>query len=891
MRMRNGDDMIQIKDLVKVYGKGEDAVKALKGLNTTLPNTGLVFILGKSGCGKSTLLNMLGGLDDLTDGDIIYNGTSLAHLSEAELDTYRNNYVGIIYQNFNLFNNETVYQNILLAAKKDNQYTIKEDIENILEKLMLKEKRNTLVKNLSGGQKQRVAIARALIKESQIILADEPTGNLDVKNTIITFDILKEVAKDRLIIVVSHDNKSALKYADRIIYLSDGQIVDDQSKNDEYQETDNTVIEVPQDANIPEEEIEKVNETLLNHKLELRKNNKRFLNTENKDYEAPFIPDFKNRKKNITSPLTISNKFFKSSVSSFIVTVILITIIIALLAFAKNFIMFDEAGAISVVNEEYGAKTYLLNKDYSYYDNPEEVNKDYLIKVTDEDIQKFYDGGYSGNIYKLYNVPCSWRGLENGIQMDTNKYDSFYASSWIGVAVVDKNYLTRIFGDIKVLAGSLYNLDKTDSVIVTDYFADCLLTNDIAWSEGRFISDDENDPYQKIVNTNIDSRYKIGAIIYTGYKETYQEIIDLCERINEEPQNKSELEKELKQNELVGKFAMEADNALNVAYSINPNFHEVYTSSKEYGYQNINNIVIKDKKGASLGSKSQTYIFPENSSIQLSKGEVVLSISYYNSLFGGYLSAGDISGFEEQEISIEAFRFDQNVQKDVGIKMNLKVVGVFDDNNNGDTYLGYFSYEDYQILKSEFIFPYALIFENVSQCYTAHTIGKANYFFSNLKTYSSIFTICDIIDVFEEVFTIVFIVLIAVAAMILVSHNVRLIKKNQYLIGVYKSLGYPSSTFIVASFINAIYLNIIVYLSSTLLSFITNKVVNKILTVNFAEMMSFPLIKKMELVGFSFPVISVYIAVMFGITLITLVAPILRIKKLKPNAILHKAVE
>ena len=247
--------MIRIENLVKRYGKSTDALVALDHISLTLPDTGLVFVLGKSGCGKSTLLNMLGGLDDITEGEIFYDGVAISKLGETELNNYRNNYIGIIYQNFNLFEKETVFDNVYLAGKKSEKALLDKKIDGLLADLTLSEKKNSLIKNLSGGQKQRVAIARALIKDSKVILADEPTGNLDSKNTKMIFDILKETAKDRLVVVVSHDVKSAEAYADRIISLSDGKVVDDVVRNATFEETDNAVLDLPADCSLTEKEI------------------------------------------------------------------------------------------------------------------------------------------------------------------------------------------------------------------------------------------------------------------------------------------------------------------------------------------------------------------------------------------------------------------------------------------------------------------------------------------------------------------------------------------------------------------------------------------------------------------------------------------------------------
>jgi len=223
--------MIELKNVKKIYNpnKGNEKV-ALDDISFKLPSKGLFFILGKSGCGKSTLLNILGLLDKPNDGEALINGKSTTKLKEREVTSYRSNHIGFIFQEFNLLDELNVYENIDLALNLKSINNTKDIIDNILEQVGLKglEKRN--VGELSGGEKGRVAIARALVKEPTIILADEPTGNLDEANSKIIFDILKDISKDHLVVVVSHDKESAKKYALGIIEMKDGKIVDNTIK-------------------------------------------------------------------------------------------------------------------------------------------------------------------------------------------------------------------------------------------------------------------------------------------------------------------------------------------------------------------------------------------------------------------------------------------------------------------------------------------------------------------------------------------------------------------------------------------------------------------------------------------------------------------------------------
>ena len=231
--------MLQVKNLSKIYKnkKGVDVV-ALDNISLDLPEKGMVFLLGKSGSGKSTLLNVCGGLDDPTTGEVIVKGRSSKNFTQKDFDSYRNTYVGFIFQEYNVLDEFTVEDNIALALELQGKPKDEKVINDILDQVDLKGYSERKPNTLSGGQKQRLAIARALVKNPEIIMADEPTGVLDSKTGKQIFDTLKELSKDKLIVVVSHDREFAEQYADRIIELKDGSIISDLSKyNDKFIET------------------------------------------------------------------------------------------------------------------------------------------------------------------------------------------------------------------------------------------------------------------------------------------------------------------------------------------------------------------------------------------------------------------------------------------------------------------------------------------------------------------------------------------------------------------------------------------------------------------------------------------------------------------------------
>lgn len=229
--------MLEALHLTKVYKtKGGADVRALDDVSIVFPEKGMVFLLGKSGSGKSTLLNVCGGLDAPTSGAILVKGKSSEKFSQSDFDSYRNTYVGFIFQEYNILNEFTVEDNIALALELQGKPKDKKVIADLLEQVDLtgfaKRKPNTL----SGGQKQRIAIARALVKSPEIIMADEPTGALDSATGKQVFDTLKKLSKEKLVIVVSHDRDFAEMYGDRIIELKDGKILSDVTKTQEQQQ-------------------------------------------------------------------------------------------------------------------------------------------------------------------------------------------------------------------------------------------------------------------------------------------------------------------------------------------------------------------------------------------------------------------------------------------------------------------------------------------------------------------------------------------------------------------------------------------------------------------------------------------------------------------------------
>ena len=222
-------EILRVKNLTKTYGKGETMVKALDDVSFSVPKGQFVAIVGPSGSGKSTLLHILGGVDKPTSGSVFIEGTDISMLNETTLAIFRRRQIGLIYQFYNLIPILTVEENMTLPLLLDGQKVNKKKLDNLVETLGLSHRIKHLPNELSGGQQQRVSIGRALMNNPALVLADEPTGNLDSKNSREIVDLLRAINKEnnQTIIIITHDDKIALS-ADRIIAIEDGKIVKDE---------------------------------------------------------------------------------------------------------------------------------------------------------------------------------------------------------------------------------------------------------------------------------------------------------------------------------------------------------------------------------------------------------------------------------------------------------------------------------------------------------------------------------------------------------------------------------------------------------------------------------------------------------------------------------------
>ncbi len=551
--------MIKISSLYKVYrSKKLKKCYALNGIDLTLPDAGLVFVLGKSGSGKSTLLNLIGGLDKITSGTIEVDGNDISRLNERKMCNYRNSHVGFIFQDYHLIEELTVYDNILLSL---NLRRMKDygDVSQALARVGLAGYEHRYPSELSGGERQRVAIARAIVKEPRIILADEPTGNLDPQTATSIIALLRNLAQECLVLVVSHNTRDAHNYADRIIELSGGRVVDDYTRKEGavggVRPSGNVMI-YPEGRELTDEDIAIINANLSRPFV---KSKSQFVATRESNEEPTFIEIVK-EKLSFFKKMRLSRKFLKRKALAIALSSFMVAVIMVIMSLAQTIINFDSGKIISGEMGKLQQNSLLLHK----ITNEESVEDYYCIAVGENDIQSFYDAGYKGEIYPVlnYTLCVDTVGFWYGIDRNYRFKKGIYPSEALGTIVVDEAFLTEKFGELKYDA----KLEEFQpyGLIITDFMADAILALNSRY-KGKTYDDILGKYY--IAKYTVERMY-VNAIIDTQYEQRYADLFETLKN------NTSVKFDDLYQNSNFQQLMKEFYDCLGYSYTTNPNFVE-----------------------------------------------------------------------------------------------------------------------------------------------------------------------------------------------------------------------------------------------------------------------------------------------------------------------------
>ncbi len=571
--------MIEISHLNKIYkSKKRKKCHALKDIHLTLPDNGLVFVLGKSGSGKSTLLNLIGGLDNITKGKITVDGNDLSKFRERAFCNYRNTHIGFIFQDYHLIDELTVYDNIALSLNL-RRIKDKEAVSKALERVDLAGYEDRYPTELSGGEQQRVAIARAIVKKPRIILADEPTGNLDTNTATAIVTLLKELSKDCLILIVSHNINDANNYADRIIELRKGEIISDKSRNPEFLDEMSLLdgkLVYPQGLALSDEDIAFINTNLT----KFVKKTDKFIPTSALAKEAKKVK-IENKGLSLWKELHLSGKFLKNKAFTIAVSAFMVAVIMIIMSLAQTIITFDGSHIIAEEMAKSKQTSLLMAKDLDD-ETRALLSTQYSVTVGEKDVQAFYDAGYGGKIYPVYSYTLPITTFGSSWGLGDGHFKGAYMTEPFGTMIVDNNFLSSKFGSIKYAA-------KADSfhkcgVVITDYVADSILLLNSKYL-GKTYEDLLGSYYYPVFTY---PRGSINAIIDTGYKDRYKDLFDLIGSGNTlSPQ-------ELYENEDFQKFSGEVYDRLGYCYTTNPDFLSDLASSRYAIYPPHYKLVFND---------------------------------------------------------------------------------------------------------------------------------------------------------------------------------------------------------------------------------------------------------------------------------------------------------
>ena len=622
--------MLEIRNLTKTYKTKNNVItKALDNVSIKFPDTGMVFLLGKSGSGKSTLLNLCGGLDSADSGEIIIKGRSSKTFTNSDFDSYRNTYVGFVFQEYNILNEFSVEDNIALALELQGRPKDKNKIKKILQDVELEEFANRKPNTLSGGQKQRIAIARALVKEPEIIMADEPSGALDSNTGKQVLETLKKLSKNKLVIVVSHDQEFAEFYGDRIIELKDGKVIVDKTKT--YSKIcnvgnltiiDSNTISIKQGQLLNEKDLKEINNFLMNSKNEIIISNQQndlkkfkevskindsnikesFINTDestikNKEYS-------KEDAKFITSKLPWHHAF-KIGVSSMHIKPIRLTFTISLSMVAfillgiVSTMTFYNKGSVAIKNLSNLNEPYLMiskgyNSTYYIFDDSGIENirsttfsNDDVLSIQDE-----YDNETIPffNFQKDYPLSHSYYKQNISYSNLPNYFDgSFYLNEIIGFAYVDGNNSLRK----NIVAGHYPNNDN--EIMISTYAYETFKQEGLSYAENRI----SINSYEDLIGQ------KVSFNVSTNKEFTISGIYDvLTEKLFDKKYNKIKNIKtnyeEIENLDLISLWEKEIENNIYTLILVNDTFYQnnldnfidlnlysVIYSPYSYGYDNF----------------------------------------------------------------------------------------------------------------------------------------------------------------------------------------------------------------------------------------------------------------------------------------------------------------
>ena len=850
--------MIIVKNLTKVYkSKKAKICVALNNVSFSLPSKGLVFVVGKSGSGKSTILNLLGGLDSLTSGEINVFGNQLNEYSESELYSFRSNIVGFVFQDFHLLDDLTVADNVRLSLKLMDEDD-DERVEKALESVELLEYKDRYPRELSGGQQQRVAIARALVKNPDVIFADEPTGNLDSNTTEQIIKLIKEISKEKLVVVVSHNLFDAYEYADRIIELSEGRIINDLVINEKYENAvevkDNKVI-IPMLKRFKQDELDSLLSICKRDEiLKIEQSNNKFKQKEQK--EEPLqakVPQKKTKGLSFFNSVKFSAMFGKRRIIGFLLSAIFASMLICVLSLAQSIANFD-AKSMAVDSMTEGS-VYAVRKDLDTLSGQVHARV-----ITDEDFAKIKQASPDEKLYKLYMSGLYINGYTIGHQkVPTITQSGLHIVETSGTLETNEEYAKKLLrlDNLDIYRGSVEQ--NTGGIYITDFVADSFI----------FYGKAKN--YDEILGQQFEGSNDywpdgyVNGIIKTSYKEKYEGVID---QINS-------MTKESPLTEEIISFLDYVNQALAISYYFGDNYKEISSANiYEGNYVYTRNFFVNGVDASSTISYISCGSYFD---CVLGDNEVFMDVEAYNKIFGTEYTYGNCDTFVPHAISFLSSDFNNEVI--YSKQMTVAGIGKCKGGN--------------MLLADNVFYEYK---EKMFHCYGVYADGEdvsgfINYTMDNgysnisLKM-SAIQTMSQAVETFNKFFEFIAMILVCACVFIITSFGVKNIKSKMYEVGVMKALGCKLSSFFV---IFGLHTLLIAF--TTIVVFVVGyvafaNVANHILLESLKAITPTKIMLDLQFIKFDWRLAFINSAVVVFISIVSTIIPIILLRRIKPVTII-----
>ena len=780
--------MIKVQDLTKIYkSKNRTNCVALDHVSFTLEDSGMVFVLGKSGSGKSTLLNLLGGLDGFDSGEIFFENERLSKFTKYDFYDYRCRHIGFVFQDFHLLEELTVEENIALVLDLESAEH-GDLITNALKQVGLEQYGARYPRELSGGQKQRVAMARAIVKNPEVILCDEPTGNLDADNSRQILNLLKEFSKTKLVIIVSHNIPDAENYADRILELCDGQIIRDDIRREGYSNAfdvdEEGTLTLPYNKTLSGEQIGEMVEGIRSGEVKrVVQNDDGFRKIDSKKMELRGRPYARrNSGMSLKKTLFLTRTMMRGKFMRFLVAAITATLIVSCFAVFQSFLNYNVNTSLShamIANNE----PVMAYQKATITGGSDMLDATNLIHINEEDLAAFGDTKYGDRMHILYDhaLPIiSGVGDNTGAKRSfdaTKNVEKFYIGETYGVLQCDLALLKHLFGEdieSRVLAGSLDR--PNNGIIITDYVADSILYGNSARYE-------DYDSIIGVYYSPMDKKYGvIDAIIETGYHQKYDDLKARMDALEAED-DKDGLE-ELRASDEFLYFAEYVQLVLGISYTFSNDYIADMSSSTDFMELGIPASLSFDiGKGVYQPFSTPRIYDGASQNMNIAPGEVVFPITLFNSIAGTKYTPLNVGEFVPTDVTVTVYSRDKE-------ELGTRTFRVTRLAETGSSTAGiYLSTEDFLEFRPLVTSPYALYFDDVRAANTLNELAAERNFVvrnveNNMATrlYRLIITFADLFRLFEAF-------LLAICVIYLCAFGSNVIQRHKYQVGIIKSLG------------------------------------------------------------------------------------------------------